>query len=144
MSVYSWCQSSLSLTAAEVFAAQTVSCILLSAFALLVSLVCLTLYARLPPVDSARGNWWQRLFSVFMYKFIPGAGSVSVAQFRRVFLLLAAAAGVFEGTAWILFWMVHKFRFDVNNENSTLAIAGDDETVRCRLLCHVACARVSP
>ncbi len=70
----------------------------------------------------------KRLHDVFMYQLIASAGIVSVNQFRRVFLVLAAAAGFFQGLSWVLFLMVHDEKFFYNRSNTTSSQEGNEKT----------------
>jgi hypothetical protein len=125
MSIYSLCSSSLSrsLSPPEVYAAQSVSCALLAASALLLCATALFLFSQVPGGDASGAGWARKFFDAFIYQFISRAGIVSlnlaVNQFRRVFLVLIAAAGLFQGASSIVFVMVHRQRFLYNRLNSS-------------------------
>jgi hypothetical protein len=96
-----------------------VSCALLAACSLLVCVVSLFLLKRVAAEDAVGRTWVKRLHDVFMYQLIASAGIVSVNQFRRAFLLLAAAAGCFQGLSWVLFLVVHDEKFFYDRSNGT-------------------------
>jgi hypothetical protein len=123
MNIYSLCSSALSISPQEAYASQSVSCALLAACSLFVCFISLLLLRRVVSEEAAGRTWlWaKRLFDVFMYQIVASAGIVSVNQFRRVFLVLAAAAGFFQGVAWVLFFMVHDEKFVYNRSNATTA-----------------------
>ena len=70
----------------------------------------------------------KRLHDVFMYQLIASAGIVSVNQFRRAFLVLAAAAGFFQCLSWVIFLMVHDEKFFYNRSNATNSQEGNEKT----------------
>ena len=137
MSIYSLCSSALSrsLSLPEVYTAQSVSCALLAASALLLCAASLFLFTRVPGGDASGAGWARKFFDAFIYQFIARSGIVSlnlaVNQFRRVFLALVAAAGFLQGAASVLFLMVHRQRFLYNRSNTTDSPGDNLEVVAC-------------
>ena len=119
MDIYSLCTSALSASPQEAYISQSVCCALLAACSLAVCCTSLLLFRRVANEDATgrAWSWAKRLFDVFMFQIVSSAGIVSVNQFRRVFLVLAAAAGAFQSIAWVLFFMVHDEKF-VNNRSN--------------------------
>ena len=126
MSVYSLCAAARSASPEQAFGAQTAASSLLAVCELLVCAASVVVLRRVPVDIVGGGGWLKRMFDVFMYKFVARAASVSVNQFRRTFLVLVAAAGFFAGASWIVFNMVHKWRFVFSNTNTTDVVRRDE------------------
>jgi hypothetical protein len=137
MSIYSLCSSALSrsLSPTEVYTAQSVSCALLAASALLLSAASLFLFTRVPGGEASGAGWARKFFDAFIYQFVARSGIVSlnlaVNQFRRVFLALVAAAGFLQGAASVMFLMVHRQRLLYNRSNTTDSPGDDLEVAAC-------------